>query len=1155
MAPGHPQVNNSLNAVAQRLNTRLTNRRAFRYETPGENLIGAEAGRNLLSLTVFGGPMPNWTRAFKRVLVAAISIQIALPHAYVQAGDTGGEAVAAPAAGVQDFLQKLESGALAQESNRAYDIFNLTDQRIEIFTATTGAPSKSYDLNQMQVEIPTVAFTDLRVSYDAQNKSLVLEALRGVGATAGSGVVVARHVISHLDIVNFAQDAELLQMVDREGRVHVLDMGLAKTNAFKHALPVVKDLWRGDVLRTENRVGFITRGSSGLQVTANSLVPRNEKGEVVLAAGDFYIADKSSGEIKAVLARDVTYETMTRAYKVLAYQSALVTPDLEVQKTAEKAIEGLDGRLSEVEAAVNLDKENPALDTILSSFDEKTRAAIKSRGAHVGSLKDRARDSFGEPEWMSALADIQKNAGTASMDEVERDWYKFMSKHQPKMPTVDAPKTVFAKLRQKLSVKNGLRAIAGILAVSSVTYLGYNYGHDFFYAQEYMKVINWAYANLYPDVLKDATYRTPLLLSMASLAAIWPEAVAFSALVGKTLRQMAAKLDGSTSARAIYIKDLAKNWGPLSNWQRITSFGMRLYAWLILPYWRVAIDHLLAQKSFFPAVNNGLNPFEKVLANSEMGRKLGLTEDQRLGLNAIFGRDRREQQIAMNQKIQSEKGAQNKRVDRLAILIASTVLAEKYKTDPATIFQVVAQDGAATEAGLDTPEMQKERALLTDLLLREMKELRRGGISGEGELGAAVEKYYTRGRELLAHLDQSSSLRKNLLEYRRRFLRASHSAMISAANFGKEDHEFLKKVFTDDFVSSQVKQEFTIDHLMVVAIVGLYGERADLSHPEHLAADAHGLLWTSKAHWFDIFMNTFSHFFVSGAATALVFQKVKATDAVNYGPVENFIYETKARTQGLASAMYTWTKDVATPWKADMGGIIIRRLLKRTTTLTAGLTMTFVLRAGVFGNDVSFALAAWFFNFIAAQWFFGWIWDPIQRGNQMERERFEKMENDLKDARYELMRGDEAKGREAIEALYRQNNPSVLSEYKLAALSKDQVLDLTMLQPPVYTQRNAAMSWITNWAGAVGSTVLAIPLSVILMDHNLLMDSHLYTSWMMKSALLYGGAYLLLGKTPWQYYFAAWDKVKVRIGGGNDGREEAPSRAGAVRCEGLFHAQ
>lgn len=1101
----------------------------------------------------------------KRILSIAISSMIALPP-QVFASPQGGPGDRIPDnvdPKVESFLKDLENGRIQDHPAKDADMFHVTDQEIDIFEK---GRTTHFNLNERQAEIPYVAFTGLKVIYDSKNKALYFDAYRGLDKNGENGVLVARQTLRNVDVLASAQDAELFQFVDSKMTLHVIDMGLVALQVFKAPIPIFQNLWRPDAAALEAwvgsarnlewkggvKAGFLTRGSKPMNLSRSVLTPHDGEGKIRLSAGDFYIASKSAeGEeayAYAVFARETTYNQIVRGYKILQWQAALLSPKPEIQAQVESIVDELTKEIDKQELELINEKVSPAARAVISSLNDANVETLGARQTGVQGLKGHAFDKFSKEEWTKTYADISKNVDPETPDKAkEQLWFKMINKIQGESSLQKSGVLSRLKihdrmisLRKKLAVDPVYQNIAIAVTVSTPYMFQFlaPYVNQYWEVIQQLKVVAWAYNTLYPDVLKDAVYRTPLLLSMASLAAIWPEAVLFSATVGKTLKSMAEKVKNETTRKAIYIKDLAHNWSGLNNWQRITSFGMRGYAWLVLPYWRVLIQYLAQQKTFFSAVNNDLSPLEKVLADSEMGEKLGLTKDQRIGLNQILGQGKTER-IEKNREAQSALAQENQKLDSIALLVAATLVAEKHKLDPATLM-LLSKQAEGLEINriseiLETHEMRQEWQMLSDVLIGQMASVKKEGLLVDNHMSELIARYYEKGEEVAKKIDAMSPLRKKLLRFRMAFSSRMSNKIKAFSNFAVQDHEFLKRVYTDDFVSGQVQKEFTIDHIMVVGIVGLVGERADLSHPEYLSANANNFMWTSKAHWFDMFQNTYAHFFAAGSQTALVYQKVRPQVAANYAPIEDYEYVSAERTQGLASGAKDWLK-VVNLAQSDMGGIIMKRFTKRFTTITAGITMLLVMRIGMLGYPIVSSLKAWVFSFYTAQWFYGWIWDPVQQGNSMEADRIDKMNEDLKSARREISRGDFEKGRADLKNLYARYNPKVLKVFgDFDDMSKTELLLLSTNEPPVYTSANRWTSWFSTWVAAAGSTVMAVPLSVIVMDEKLINDPAVWYKWFAISTVAYAAAYGLQAKYLAKYKdFFASVKAKWNAMSGTD---------------------
>lgn len=1120
---------------------------------------------------------------------------------------------------VEEFLQDLETGKIQQRSVQQADVFGLTGQRVEIFDRNG---VRTYNLDATNVELPPVAFTALKIVYDRTNRELRFDGYRGVDREGNNGVLVARQTLTNIDLLASAEDAELFQFVDKEHRMHAIDRGFVALQVFKSSIPVFRDLWiptgeskshieaMSDSRKWNVRAGFLTRGSN-LDLSTAVIAPHDQAGEIKVTAGDFYVAygenqgpqDKALG----IFTRATTYEQIIRGYKVLQWQAAMLSPSTGAQARVEQLITELQNEYDRQDLEATSEKISPQARRVIGALNPDTLKGLAKRTAAVGELKKNPFDTFGRAEWLETYSEIKANIpsdGTIDDKKAEEAWFELITKVNSasidearaatKSPSENRPSRLKAIRKAVFSERSAIIVTAGLTAAL----LGLPYAYDSFETIQQIKVVSWTYESYFPAVLKDATYRTPLILSMVGLAALWPEAVGLSALIGKTLRTMADKVKTETTKKAVYLKDLAKNWSGLNNWQRINSFGLRLYGWLILPYWRVAIEYITQQKTFFSAVNNNLNPFQKLLADSEVGRQLGLTEDQRIGLNRISGLkfgvaaaagaesegvgfeefgtnkfnvpipvvrrdDRKAERIESNLRAQSALVENNRKLDSIAMLVAATLVSEKHGMDPASLLMIGSETGQDFDLRrisevIDTPEKRQEWKLMVDLLIRQMGELRAGSVLVDNHMSELIERYFAAGNQIAERLKTLPELQQKLLRLRASFNAKLNSTVKAFANFAVEDHNFLKNIYTNNFVSEQVKKEFTIDHLMVVGIYGLYGERANLARPEHLSADPEGFLWTSRAHWYDMFLNTFAHFFIAGAQMALVFQKVKPKVAANYAPIEDYRYVSRDRVQGIWSATRDWM-EVFNLEKSDLGGIIWKRFTKRFTTLTAGLTMMMVLRVLVWKQALPVAMAAWSFNFVAAQWFFGWVWDPVQRGNEMEGERLDEMNNRLKAARREISRGDFEKGRADLVALYERYNPYVAKVTDFDKLNRQETLLLSVDQPPVFTKSNPRLSWITTWGAAVGSTALAIPLSVILMDEKLLMASETWAFWVPVSVAAYAATFFLRAKyitaikAKWAELSKNWYSFKG-VDGPMDNylRHTTGNKLGLRGCQGLF---
>jgi hypothetical protein len=1179
----------------------------------------------------------------KLAISLLLSLQISLQPLYAHAQNNEGPAdqqnessyqipaeirdeANADAQKLADGIDSIEKGELSQVPMDRFDQFKLANQRVEIYE---GGQAQKFSMNEYQVEIPTVTYTGMKILFDQEKKELVFEATRGADKNGKNGTVVARQYLSGVDLVGSAQDPEMFSFVDSKGRLHAIDLGFVSEQLFKSPIPVFQNLWEPqEELNLKNgdvKMGYLTLGTkpfSEEQLTEKAVLPRGKENQIQFTAGDIAVEvvhqDGSPNEVLGVFSREVAYQRMIEGAQTIRWMTLVASPNNENIELAEGILKQIENNKSLADAADMSDETSPLVKQALSQIKpEQLNSLVQSAERNQG-LSSRTRGRFSLQQWQQDYQSIVAKMKSQNPDVDEKTIAEFWSQGieaiNVQSPLPKPKQSPVAKILTTVKDKISLKVLAKVLAVGVLAYVGLPYAFDAFTAVQQIKVISWAHQFLYPAILKDAVYRTPLLLSTVSLIAIWPAAVAISAVTGKAFKIMAGRMQGSDSKMAQNVRDLARNWGDLNNWQRITTGGMRLYAWLIYPYWRV-MAKLLRQKTFFTALENGLNPMTLVKKDSALGRQAGLTEDTRIGLNSIIASQAKlVDKSAINLKLQSALADQKIKMQNMAWAVASLVVSEKHKIDPSTLLMVSSGkldlNRESISSILSDPEKKKDWEAIADQLIQDYAQMSKNGVDLSQTDAQMLSDFYQKAQEAAEKIESLPSWQRNLLNLKLQFKKKSRAFLMGALNVGKADHEFLKKVYTDDYTSQQVQQEFTIDHLMVVGIVAFYGERADLSNPSQLAANPNGFLWTSSSHWNDIFLNTFAHFFVSGSQMTLVFQKPRPQTAKNYGPKEDYLWVSQDRPQGFKSGVWSWIKDVSNPLKADIGGVMLKRLSVRAKTFTANLTMNVGIRtimlSSKYGMMKALALAksAWIFNFFAGQWFYGFVWDPIQTGNRLEGERFARQESELKQAKYLLSQGDYAKGFEKMMALYFESNPQDLMKLELTALrnipdmdlrnqildrgslkpdmnspyekyyfglladlafaisdrdqakidqtttnlkkllARDQSLDeqtlgkltaesllkFSVSNPPTYTRPNSMITWLATWNGAVWSTVLMVPLSVILTTNSLMASPLFIAKWIAISLSLYGVSYLTLSRTMAEKYIAFYqNNLKDRL--------------------------
>jgi len=1108
---------------------------------------------------------------------------------------------------ITEFADGLEAGTLPNLPTSEFDAFHLANQRLEVLES--GGTIDVFDLSKLNVELPIVAFTNIEVQFDTKKEELIFNAIR-------NNETVARHVMSNIPINAIARDKEILSLIDPSGNLHALDMGYVTQQVFKSPIPVFQNLWEAPeelktLKETEFSASYLTRGleppQEELLKNSKGLIPKDAQGEPLLTAGDLIVRVKTKEKerLVGIFPREIITQKIQEGSSVLQWLSLSVSPDgispeltLEILRNLKER-----GLLDESENAQ--EQLNPLSRNALLALEKEQIELLSERLQANEKLSHRNFDTFTWEEWKTSFTRLQEKAKNEEVD-LQTSWQELTEPLKAKDPF---QKSRLGQLLQKRSLRILGAIAAGTLGAALIS-------HEF--PVEAIQTINWIYQNWVPSVLKDASYRIPLLKSMIALVSFWPISVLISKISGPILKKLSEKFSSNPKVSG-YFKELYENWGHLSSWQKIVSVGMRFYAQLIYPYWNLVFKKILRQPNFIGTLEGGLNPFTRIKADSQIGKKIGLDRDQFLGINSpLQSKKEASENLRIQSELQSKVLEKNKKHQTLAWILATLAVHEESGIDPATLLSAASGGLPLKQLNqvLNDPELLKDWDLASEKIYKELKSI--DVFKEQSELSELdpeeILNFYKLAKTIANQIKSETNHLKTLQWLAQRFKKGAISKARSLLGLGTSDHEFLKKIYANEFVSQQVQQEFTTDHLMVVGIIGLIGERADLSHPENLSADPNGLLWTSGPHLYDLVTNTFAHFFASGASLALVFQGRPQVVETLYEPLENRLYQSKDRQQGFVNGSLEWIKDVVNPLKADLGGIVVKRLSKRLTTIQAGLTLALTFRWAFGGQDPSVALRAWSLFFLAAPWFYGWVWDPIQRGNQMQGERLKEREERLKEARRKISYGlrgvqnetpPEAslkEGYQELFQLYEENNSLALKKleqaikkatevnklllqekdplhpmdsiptekenlyyalllrltealsskdqkeinkstsllktllsqkqevdlHELRKLTAPELLEFSVSNPPVYTRSHGLITWLTTWGGAIGSTILAIPLSVMTFQPDALSNTHI-AEWAMISGLAYLGSYLALGKKPWEFYLSRIESLKEKF--------------------------
>lgn len=1138
-------------------------------------------------------PSFNHPKFFRFLLSLVTAFQIAFAPSLALGGGTANLNRLAPAAGhtgeLDSFQRTLLQFAPANGSIRWEDLqmreldsLRLSGQRVQVGVNVSQSAgdsrSQTTELDDIRVDVPQVVYSKLRVVYRPETLELVIEGVAGENSKGENGVVIARHIIPSMDVATMSYDQELISIVDSRGAYHVIDMGYVYSHAFKGPIPVFQNLWRPtaplDFSSTQLSSTYLSLNQPidlhERDIPASAVILRNEKGEAVLQAGDFMVTARRAGSqtsnLIGIFSRDATHNILARRSLIFALQVSLAFGDVGNSRALEKILAQLEalGAISEANLANNslspitrdlmsvLGKDQ--INTMLDRATAHQKAA--SRRYHLGTI---AEYNSHYQDFTRRLADLEARAKNEQrlLTEAEQTWQSVFSSDsrltaepssQPDraQQTIGRPKSIVVRAWSGLTQRFGSKRFLGALFASgaAVGYVGLPYSIEAGDLTQF-KTAMWLYNNAYPSIFADAEYRSTLLKSMVSLVAILPAIYGLSALAGGILTRLSAKLESDPSKLAGRVRDLARTWVPLSNWQRIYTAGMRLYAFTVYPYYKLLVKGALKQTAALSALENNQNPLRLVSPQSEIGRRANLQAPVRVGISNPFASPEDRAETFGNQtRVQGELVKQNREIGNFALLLATLVVAESENVDPATLTMVMSGDlntnaVVSLQKVLSDPVKRKEWMLLTTELNRQQMVLAslhpneycppKSCNLSEPLLAQYTEMAVDAVRRIRSH----AGFRNELIRLRTESNRQANSLKTWIFTLGESDATFLRTAIVNDYVARQTKEATVIDHAMVVGIYSLVGARANPNDPKQLAADPNGPLWTSGPQLYEVNLNLALYLLKGGSQLALRVQKLAAREEQNYMPFEDATLTPNDRTQSFSSTLVDWVDDVANPVVADLGGQDLMRMYKSITTIQASITLAVVLRYGLTDQSLSQALAGWALFFLASVWYYGWVWIPVERGNQLQDERFAQQAEAAQSGRSNLAQGLRLGntpqgaslrqlGREQLIDLYLRHNPRALNaakEQKGTELSDEELLGLSMIQSPVYTSPHPLMTWSATWTGAVVSTVLSIPLSIMSFDPKALEASNLLR-WLGISTVGYAAVYLAAGGKPWEYYLS-----------------------------------
>jgi hypothetical protein len=475
--------------------------------------------------------------------------------------------------------------------------------------------------------------------------------------------------------------------------------------------------------------------------------------------------------------------------------------------------------------------------------------------------------------------------------------------------------------------------------------------------------------------------------------------------------------------------------------------------------------------------------------------------------------------------------------------MAAGAVAEQYGIDMGTLLMLEKNQFPSKEnlkALLENPKAAEEWELLSADIYRQIRTLSlTKDVDGDEQVDieALAEQYRLAQvkAEQLTKLDPTGKLLKTL---RNKAGRGAVAFKHWFINLGRGPFDFLQSIYTNQKVTDQVRREFLSDHLLMVFQTALVGARADLNHPNALAADPNGFLMVRPAHWTDVSMNANIHFFFQGARQALMYQRLKAEDETNYTPRENLQYQTEPKAEAFWPGIARFGRNLS-PDKSDLGGFLIATWKRQFQTLQASFAFPFFSR--VLPPASQPAEQAMFATLISWSIQFYYFFAPnliVNAVSMVTMNEFEGINQELNAARTLLGQSlREPNPTKAVQlkldglgkmfAIYEKHNPKLLNELEAKGDDIEAVLQFSVEKPPAATAPNPWVLDLMPWLAGLANVYLATKLSVTLWDPANLNITSL-AEYAATSAFLTAAVYLGLGKKPWDYLNPGPTVEKIR---------------------------
>ena len=661
-------------------------------------------------------------------------------------------------------------------------------------------------------------------------------------------------------------------------------------------------------------------------------------------------------------------------------------------------------------------------------------AAIKSRVAHLGNLS--SRDTFVLEDWYENFNKVSAQIRDQHTEQEKAEGQVLSTEEIVKMYENGEKVSSDSSPQVKNRRAKALQIIAHILdytgkhkisttVIGGTTLAGSLTGY--FYPEQFILLIN-KIMPVFNNLIYGSNYSSHAITSFPNLflmVTFIPGVVILLSYLYmpaiKGLRKIAPRefsFFGKVYHPKGYMEDVVNKWKDTGVFKRIVAAGIRIVAYAIYPFWNY-IAKGMGQPHFFSAIHKGLNPFQKIRPNTDIGEKAGIQKPTRLGSQGLLNPQWRESEdFNQQRKLQNVAMEKELRTKSIVWLLASLAVAGKTEVGPdqLLIHGLVAHLDEIRKVH-NEESLRLEVFWVMDNLLRDIKKIEElDELDIRRELAEVdpdmVRRYYERALKLAEEVRNQPEYRKKIRRFFNTKWRGSLKEKISwssVAGINEVQHNMLKNI-PSDFVRDRVMAEFSTDHLMTTALPWFMTERADF-HAEHLyqgVLNDNNFSWSGKPHLNEVAVNVLMHFFVAGGQRSMVFTKpesvinnIKAEHDARavYEPAETYTKPTKEYAQNEGPYYFNiGLRYLASMGKKDnLGDVAWRTYVARLRSVQMTLAFYVIARLITTPQSIEHAIYAFALFHFAGQWMFGWPWDILSGGSRINatvlEENKEKVES------------------------------------------------------------------------------------------------------------------------------------------------------------------